>query len=105
MYFRTITLAPTQYVMGALMKVPTVVTVIGTAKVYTGEWSEVRGYAVIPARAGRKQIFVALSAVIVTMAFPTNAKTVAQAEAEFTEEHELLLSRSQDMNTVRITGE
>jgi hypothetical protein len=60
---------------------------------------------VIPASAGRKQVFVSRSTVTITMLFPTLARTVEEAEAEFTDEAAGLLSRRQDANTVVITGE
>jgi hypothetical protein len=106
MYVRTITMPPGTVLMGALVKIPTVVTVVGSAKVYVGDgWTEVGGVTVLPARAGRKQIFVSLTHLVVSMAFPTQAKTIEEAEKAFTDEHQLLLSHTQDMNTVRITGE
>ena len=105
MYVRTITLPPETVLMGALVKIPTVVTTVGEAKVFVGEWIDVQGYSVLPAKAHRKQIFVAVSALIVSMTFPTTAHTVEEAEREFTDEHELLLSHRQDLNSVRITGE
>lgn len=105
MYARTITMPPGVVLMGALVKIPTIVTVVGSAKVFVGEWVDVRGYQVLPARAGRKQIFVSMSALIVTMTFPTSAQTVEEAEREFTDDAEMLLSRKQDLNTVVITGE
>lgn len=106
MYLRTITMPPGTVLMGALVKIPTTVITVGAAKVYVGGvWREVTGYNVLPARARRKQIFVSIGALIVTMMFPTKARTVEEAEREFTDEHELLLSHRQDLNSVRITGE
>src|SRR6185503_4477287 len=87
MYVRTITLPPGTVLMGALVKIPTIVTTVGEAKVFVGEWIDVHGYSVLPARAHRKQIFVAVSALIVSMTFPTAARTVEEAEREFTDEH------------------
>lgn len=106
MYSRTITMPPNVKLIGALIKVPTVVIVVGRSRVLVGrEWVEVDGYAVLPASAGRKQIFVSIGPVIITMMFPTSAKTIEEAEREFTDEHEILLSRRQDLNKVTITGE
>jgi hypothetical protein len=106
MYSRTITMPPNVKLIGAFIKIPTLVTVVGTARVLVGkEWVEVDGYAVLPASAGRKQIFVSKTAVIISMAFPTKVQTIEQAEREFTDEAEILLSRRQDLNKVTITGE
>ena len=48
-----------------------------------------------------KQIFISKTPVIITMTFPTSAKTIEEAEREFTDEHELLLSRRQDFEQDR----
>ena len=78
----------------------------GDCAVFIGEETiELRGYSVLPGSAGRKQAFLAHTDVSMTMLFPTQAKTVAQAEQEFTDEYELLMSNFQDCVTTRITGE
>lgn len=106
MYARTIAMPRDMVLTGALMKRPTVVIVYGSALVQAGEeWIKLDGYNVIPASAGRKQVFIARSLVFITMTFPTAAKTVEEAEAEMTDEAELLLSRRQDSNRVVITEE
>jgi hypothetical protein len=106
MYARTIAMPKDHVLTGALMKRATLVIVTGAAAVLAGvEWIELEGYNVVPASAGRKQVFVSRSAVIITMLFPTAARTVEEAEAEFTDECAGLLSRRQDANTVIITGE
>ena len=106
MYSRTITLPTDTRLVGAFIKVPTLVIVVGRARVLVGrEWAEIEGYAVLPASAGRKQIFESRGPVIITMMFPTQARTVEDAEREFTDEFEILLSRKQDLNKVEITGE
>ena len=82
------------------------VITVGSASVLVGkEWMDVEGYRVLPASANRKQAFRSRGAFIITMLFPTDAKTVEEAEREFTDEFELLLSHRQDLNTVTITGE
>jgi hypothetical protein len=107
MYLRTITMPPGTALIGTLIKRPTAVITVGSAKVLVGQdWVDVDGYRVLPASANRKQVFVSCGPFIVTMAFPTSAKTVEEAEADFTDEIEDLLSRKQEaMNTVTITGE
>jgi hypothetical protein len=105
MYIRTIRIAPEVVLMGALVKVSTVLIVSGKTAVFTGEgWIELDGYHVIPACAGRKQIFVTREETSITMIFRTDAKTVAQAEEEFTSEAEALMSRNNDNDTVLVTG-
>jgi hypothetical protein len=106
MYARTITMPPGTILVGTLIKIPTTVIMVGTARVFMGmEWVKVEGYGVLPASAQRKQVFVSESAFIITMIFPTNATTVREAEDEFTSEGDLLLSRRQQNNAVLITGE
>lgn len=106
MYARTIAMPAGMVLTGALIKRATLVIVTGSAAVLVGEdWLKLEGYNVIPASAGRKQVFVSYSPVIITMLFPTEAKTVEEAEAEFTDDADRLLSRRQNANTVVITGE
>lgn len=107
MYARTITMPPHLALVGAHIKRPTVVITVGSGKVLVGkDWADIAGYQVLPASAGRKQIFVSLEGpLIITMLFPTEAQTVEEAEAEFTDEYDLLLSRHQELNEIVITGE
>ncbi len=105
-YARTIMVPKGMVFTSVLIKRATLVIMTGSAAVLAGdEWLELMGYNVIPASSGRKQVFVSYSPVIITMAFPTQARTVEEAEAEFTDEVVSLLSRRQDANTVVITGE
>jgi hypothetical protein len=106
MYTRTIRMPQDHVLTGALMKRATVVIVAGRARVLAGEnWMQLDGYTVLPASAGRKQVFVSVSEVFITMVFPTNATTVEAAEAEFTDEAAMLMSRRQNVNRVIWTGE
>lgn len=106
MYTRTIRLGAGVVLMGALVKIPTMLIVSGCTKVFTGEsWIELDGFHVIPARAGRKQIFVTQEDTNISMIFRTDAQTVEQAEEEFTDEAEALMSKQSDKDTVTVTGE
>jgi hypothetical protein len=106
MYARTVTMPPNTVLIGAHIKRATLVITVGSAKVLVGrDWADVDGYQVLPASADRKQIFISRGPFVITMLFPTQAKTVEEAEAEFTDEAELLLSRKQDLNSITITGE
>ena len=94
MYVRTIMLPAGHVMTGACIKIPTVVTVCGDADVYTGEGVlNLQGYNVLPAQRGRKQAFYAHTDTHISMAFPTRAVTVSDAEAEFTDDYEMLMSR------------
>lgn len=91
---------------GALIKVPTTLTVSGCCSVLIGDADEilVEGYHVFAAAAGRKQAFIAHTDTWLTMSFKTNARTVKEAEIEFTDDHERLMSR-RGVNHVIATGE
>lgn len=106
MYARTVAVPAGMVFTSVLMKRATLVIVSGSAAVRAGDkWIELAGYNVVTASAGRRSVFVSRSAVIITMLFPTKAQTVHDAEAEFTDDCDRLLSRRQDTNTVLITGE
>ena len=105
MYARTIRIPAGVVLTGALIKIATLLIVSGRANVFVGDGSiELAGYHVIPASAGRKQAFVAIEDTDLTMVFPSQSKSVEEAEAEFTDEAALLFSRSGE-NVVTITGE
>jgi hypothetical protein len=106
-YARTIWLPAGAVITGALIKVPTTLTISGDVTVFIGdETIKLAGYNVIPASARRKQAFVAHTDAHMTMSFATSARTVQEAEREFTDEAHLLLSRRQpEHDVVIITGE
>lgn len=94
MYGRTVRIPAGVVLTGALIKIATLLIVNGDVSVFTGgETLRLTGYHVIPASAGRKQAFIAHADTTLTMLFPSQAATVEQAEAEFTDEADLLLSR------------
>lgn len=94
MYSRTVRIPAGVVITGALIKIATLLIVNGDVSVFTGgETLRLTGYHVIPASAGRKQAFIAHADTTLTMLFPSQAATVEQAEAEFTDEADLLLSR------------
>lgn len=94
-YARTVEIPPNGMITGVRMKVDTILVVSGgDVFVYTG--SEVRraqGYHVVPASAPRKSAFFSPTGAHLTMMFATQAKTVEEAEAEFTDEPHMLQSR------------
>jgi hypothetical protein len=106
-YTRTVKLRAGSRLTGALIKIPTTLTLVGDVTVFVGDDTiELSGYNVLAASAGRKQAFVAHTDVALTMMFATQAKTIEEAENEFTDEAHLLLSRQQpEHDTVVITGE
>ena len=105
LYIRTVRLGQHIMFASALIKVPTLVVVNGRCDLFIGDqWIQLDGYNVVPASAGRKAIYLTRSMVEITMIFPSNAKTVEEAEAQFTDEADHLLSRSQDDDIVTFTG-
>jgi hypothetical protein len=106
MYARTVRLPAGAIITSVLIKVPTMLIVNGSCKVLAGDnWVELDGYNVMAACGGRKQIYITLTAVEITMMFPTKAKTVEEAEREFSDECGDLLSRKQNSgDIVIVTG-
>jgi hypothetical protein len=106
MYARTLRIPAGTVVTGSFIKIPTILIFHGHAEMLTGAgWATVDGYGVLAGSAFRKQICVARTAVEVTMVFPTNAKTVEEAEREFTDEYEKLMSRKSAKDEITMTGE
>lgn len=94
LYSRTVLIPAGIVITGALVKIATVLIVQGDCLVLIdGEETRITGCAIMQAEAGRKQAFVAINQTFVTMAFATEAKTIAEAEAEFTDEADRLASR------------
>ena len=91
MYVRSLFMPAGTIITGALIRIPTTVIVVGDAIVWLGDAERrVSGHTILPASANRKQGFHAISNVHLTMLFPTAAKTVAEAEQEFTAEADRL---------------
>ena len=92
LYARTARLPAGCLCTGVLVLVPTVLVVVGDVDVFTEEGCvmHLRGHNVVTASSGRKQAWLAHTETFLTMAFATQAKTVAEAEAEFTSEAALL---------------
>lgn len=93
-YSRTIMVPKGVRIVGALIKIPTQVTIAGDVDVkIAGEWQRVTGFAVLAASAGRKQEFKAHADSYIKMDFASHATTAEQAEEEFTDEAEFLTTR------------
>lgn len=103
MYARTCRLAADVAIVSVLIKIPTMLIVHGGACVFAGDrWYKIEGYQCMAASAGRKQIYVTFEPTEITMIFPSQARTVEEAEAEFTDEADALLSRHQDNGDITI---
>jgi len=96
LYARTVFVPAGVIITGVLIKIPTLLIVHGDAMVYIGGASlRLEGYNVVPAAAGRRQVFVAESDLHLTMLFASDAASVDQAERQFTDEFEQLVSRKE----------
>lgn len=113
-YFRIVTIPASDsdagLATGVLVKRTTILIVIGDhVTVYMGEGEEprhVNGWQVLLGSAGRKQAFLSKGAFTMIMSFATNAETIAEAEAEFTDEIELLWPLSDtERHDIIVTGE
>lgn len=107
LYARTICVPAGVVITGALIKIATLLIVHGDALVYVnGGARQVTGYNVITASAGRKQALVAQTDTYMTMIFRSDAETMEQAEAEFTDDVDDLMSAGPEgVNHVTVTGE
>lgn len=103
-YSRTICLPAGGALTSALIRIPTTLTISGDCSVLIGDASEVRitGYRVFAAAANRIQAYIAHADTWMTMSFKTNAKSITEAEEEFTHEADRLFSR-RGINEVIIT--
>ena len=106
MYSRTIRMEPGTVMIGSLINRATVLIVQGSATMLAGdERVELEGYNVLAGCPGRKQLFATRGNVEMTMIFPTQAKTVEEAEMEVFSEFDMLMSRRDGSgDTVNITG-
>lgn len=107
LYSRTIRIPAGVLLTGVFIRIPTLIVFNGRASVTVGDHiMALDGYHVIPAMANRKQAYLAQSDTDLTMVFPTDAKSVEEAEDQFTDEAHLLFSRKPgSVNHVTITGE
>ena len=82
---------------GAELAVDTILICDGHARISSGsEVIEVKGHTVLTGLAGRKSICYTLSDCIFTTIMATTAKTVDEAEREYTREFEKLQTRSKN---------
>lgn len=105
MYARTCRVNAGDAFTSVMIKVPTVLILNGKGQVFAGnKWHFFDGYLVIPTAAMRHVIYVIEKPTEITMLFPSRAKSVEEAEDEFTDEGHKLLTRQQGNGLVIITG-
>jgi hypothetical protein len=107
MYTRTLFLPAGAVCTAVFFKIPTVIVIVGRADIFSNDdVISVDGYTVVPGSAGRKIAVWAISRIGASMIFPTKAKTVEEAQEEFTNEAELLVPLSEkNRHRIVITGE
>lgn len=97
MYARTVRIQRGVIFTNVMVKCATLLIIHGDIMALADDtWIELKGYNVCPADGGRKQIYVTLTDVEMTMVFPSTARTVEEAEEQFTDESDMLLSRKND---------
>lgn len=96
-YARTVIVPKGVMITGVLVKCDTILVVSGDVLVYVGGDAPIhlRGYHPLACVGGRKQVFVALEDTNLTMIFQSDAATIEEAENQFTDEADMLLSRKQ----------
>jgi len=107
MYARTVMVPAGVVLTGSLMKIATLLIIQGDFLLFIGgKAKELHGYNIFTGGPNRKQAGVAITDTNITMIFPTSAKTVEEAEEQFTDETSILFSRYPDAeNHVIITGD
>lgn len=96
-YSRTMHLPKGCVAASVLISIPTQLVVSGHVLFTDGKGqAEIKGYRVLEGSAYRQAAAYALEDTAMTMFFATNAKTVEEAENEFTPEAERLLTRRED---------
>lgn len=106
-YTRTIKIPAGVVLTGAIIKIPTTLIISGDVLVYIGnETKHLQGYVVLAANKNRKQVFVANSDTHVTMIFKTSVNTIEEAERQFTDDFDSLMSRKKSaLNYLSVSGE
>lgn len=106
-YTRTVMIPKDGVISGVLVKRSVNLIISGHCIVYLGddEAREYKGYVALTAMANRKQVFIAKENTYLTMFFATDAREIAEAESQFTDEVGTLMSRQDNaINNINITG-
>ena len=97
-YSRTIYVPKDTVVVGLTVKIPTQLIACGHFVMTDGGVSkEFKGFHIFDGEAGRRAAVRAIENSAFTMLFHTSAKTVEEAENEFTDEPERLLTRKEKL--------
>lgn len=105
LYVRSIMIPAAHVLTGVRIKIPTVIVLEGDCSVTDGSTVQrYSGFHVIAGAADRQQAYEAHIDTFLAMMFPSSARTVEEAEAQFTDEADRLMSRRSNQNAVFITG-
>lgn len=105
-YTRTILLKENEVICGALIKIPTTLIINGNIQVSDGDSVvDIVGFDVFLCEPNRKQLMKANGNTSITMLFKTDAKTIEEAEQEFTDDFLSLVSRREDSINIIYKGE
>lgn len=97
-YSRTVFIPKGIVACGVIINRPTQLIMSGHCRLTTGDKVvELEGFHVLDGEGHRKQIAYALEDTYFTMLFATNAKTVEEAETEFTDEADRLQTRNKEL--------
>ena len=95
-YSRTVFIPKGVMACGVIINRPTQLIMNGHARITSGDRVfELEGFRVLEGQPNRKQIAYAIEDTYFTMLFATDAKTVEEAETEFTDEAERLQTRKE----------
>lgn len=105
-YARTVLIPKGVTVAGVVVKRTSCLIICGHVTVFIGDdkAKEFKGYNLLTTDANRKQVFVAHEDTYLTMLFATRSQNIHDAENEFTDDGEFLMSRKSDsLNEIIIT--
>lgn len=106
MYARTVTVPAGVAIIGVHVVVPTILVMDGKGTLVAGgEAREIDGHVVLAGSAYRKSIYIAREETVVTMMAATEAASIAEAQAQFTDEAHVLPPIDGDGCTALVTGE
>lgn len=107
MYCRTCFIPANSMFTSVMIKKATFLIICGHIISYINdEAKEIEGYTILAGSEKRQAAFLTLGDTYMSMVFPTNVKTVEEAEKEFTDNTDALNSNKfKDVNMYAITGE
>lgn len=102
-YTRSMKLSQGEMLVSANIKIPTTLIIQGNIELTIGDdIVKINGFDVVVADGNRKQLMYANEDTFLTMIFKTNARTIEEAEMQFTDDYDKLMSRQDSsINIIR----